>query len=311
MIDGRLMPVDVKNMIMYMIEFNRDFYESLGLEYLNPYLAIYDRERDANKKTLEKYLICRLIKKSSVNYFNHAECSSLESVVKDYKTIYPWLNDFNVREQMYSNKYELINKKGVIFRGDTMTGIEITLKKYILFTLGISKLPKNLCFEEFVFKNLEYINVSDRCEFFIQTMHSFGNFIPVPLGFETGRSNSGLWNYWDIPMAHIYRYYMDQSDQPLEDLFKHANPLNKQDTINNCKQWLNMFGNWQTFLDQNFLNSYVDKYKRPLKLFNNHFMTHPVPETLSETEELFETAGSLALDRMIEMGAKNPEDYQL
>lgn len=310
MIDCKLMTIDIKNMIMYMIHFNRQYYDNLGLEYLNPYLDICASERNRNKITLEFYLIYKLLDKSHVNYFSNIDCSSLETIVKDYKTIYPWLNNFSVREQRYPNKYELYSKNGIVFRGNIMTEIETTLRKYILLTLGINKLPKNLCFEDFVFKNLNYINISDNCRVFIQTMHCFGNFIPAPLGFGPGRSNSGIWDFWDIAMIQIFKYYLDKSDKPLEDLFKHANPMYKQDTINNCKQWLNMFENWQDFLDQNFLNCYVDAYKRPIELFSYHLRTHPVPETLNEMEELFRTASNLALDRMHEMGAKSPEEYR-
>lgn len=136
MIDGKLMTIDIKNMIMYMIHFNRQYYDNLGLEYLNPYLDICASERNRNKITLEFYLIYKLLDKSHVNYFSNIDCSSLETIVKDYKTIYPWLNNFNVREQRYPNKYELYSKNGIVFRGNIMTEIETTLRKYILLTLG-------------------------------------------------------------------------------------------------------------------------------------------------------------------------------
>ena len=141
-------------------------------------------------------------------------------------------------------------------------------------------------------------------------MYCHGNFIPVPQGFNVGRSNAGRWDYWDLTLDCLYQWYLDNSneikndnDGALEKLFSHSPEKNRIWAIDNCKRWLKMFDGWEDFINQNYLKCWVDSDLKPFTLFENHSFEHPVPETLDELEELFKNASYIAFDRMVEMGA--------
>lgn len=309
MIDNRLVIYDTKYIILYMIYFYRDFYQNRGMEYLEPYVNSFVNEKDVNKAVLKRYLLYKMTAESTVEFFKNVDCDSLEVVVKDYKKLFPWLSSFDTREQTFENKYELYNNDNIIFRGDTMTSIQTTLKKYLYLKLGIKKLPNNVDFNRFIFNNMEFIDISEECANFVASMHCMGNFIPVPQGFNIGRANFGRFDYWDLTMDCLYQWYLDNSngysnDDALKLLFRYANVNYKQAIINNTKAWLKMFNNWEDFLKQNYLYCYVDENTlRPYHLFEEHSFDHPVPETLEEMEELFENANYFAIIRMEEMGA--------
>lgn len=313
MIDNMLVVYDTKYIIMSMIEFIRDFYGSKGVENLTHYIYYHNNETDENRMALERYLIYRMSANSTSSFIRNADCDSLEVVIKDYKRLYPWLKSFEVREQSYENKYELYNDKNQIFRGDTMTSVQTTLKRYLYMKLGLNKLPNNINFEEFIFNNIQYLDISDDCATFVSMMYCHGNFIPVPQGFNVGRSNAGRWDYWDLTLDCLYQWYLDNSDEikndddsALEKLFSYAPEKNRIWAIDNCKQWLKMFDNWEDFINQNYLKCWVDSDLRPFLLFENHSFEHSVPETLEEMEQLFKNANALAINRMIEMGAIDP-----
>lgn len=312
MIDNRLIMYDMKIIIIYMLDFYRNIYGDKGIEYLKQYIDYYANEKPIQyeKIALERYLIYKLTAESTVKFIKNADCDSLEVVVRDYKKIYPWLKSFKVREQQFENRYELYNAYDYVLRGDTMTSIQTTLKKYLYLKLGIKEFPKNISFERYIFNNLQYLDLSFSCGLFIESMHCFGNFIPVPQGFNVGRSYFGITDYWDLTMECLYKWYLDNSsgnhnDKALELLFKHANVKYKQAIINNTKIWLNMFHDWNDFLKQNYLYCYVDENTlEPLYLFDGHSFEHPVPETIEEIEELFIRASNFAHNRMIEMGVE-------
>lgn len=310
MIDNMLVIYDTKHILLNMIAFIRDFYDSKGVENLINYINYYNNESDSNKAALERFLIYRMSARSTSTFIRNADCDSLEIVIKDYKRLYPWLKSFEVREQSYENKYELYNDENIIFRGDTMTSVQTSLKRYLYMKLGINELPNNINFEEFIFNNIQYLDISENCASFVSYMYSHGNFIPVPQGFNVGRSNVGRWDYWDLTLDCLYQWYLDNSNEikndndcGLEKLFRHAPEKDKIWAIDNCKRWLKMFDGWEDFINQNYLKCWVDSNLKPLTLFENHSFEHPVPETLDELEELFKNASYIAFDRMVEMGA--------
>lgn len=310
MIDNMLVIYDTKYILLNMIEFIRDFYGSKGVENLINYINYYNNESDYNKAALERFLIYRMSARSTSTFIRNADCDSLEIVIKDYKRLYPWLKSFEFREQSYENKYELYNDENIIFRGDTMTSVQTSLKRYLYMKLGVNDLPNNINFEEFIFNNIQYLDISENCANFVSYMHCHGNFLPVPQGFNVGRSNAGRWDYWDLTLDCLYQWYLDNSneikndnDGALEKLFSHSPEKNRIWAIDNCKRWLKMFDGWEDFINQNYLKCWVDSDLKPFTLFENHSFEHPVPETLDELEELFKNASYIAFDRMVEMGA--------
>ena len=60
---------------------------------------------------------------------------------------------------------------------------------------------------------MEKVRLSPEAGRFLQLTHSIGNFIPVPRGFNTGRSGEyAKWDSWDLTLAQIFQWYTDNSD---------------------------------------------------------------------------------------------------
>lgn len=108
-----------------------------------------------------------------------------------------------------------------------MTSIWTTLKEYIKLKTGVSKINENDTWEMFILRECQRINLSFNAGLFLELGHSIGNFIPVPQGFNVGRSNWGKWDYWGLTLYQIYQWYRDNSvqrgyynNQALETLFR-------------------------------------------------------------------------------------------
>ena len=122
------------------------------------------------------------------------------------------------------------------------------------------------------FKRSNNIQLSSNAGLFLELGHTLGNFIPVPLGFNVGRSNFGKWDSWDLTLFQIYKWYSDNSqeneyynNQALERLF--TNDRNKQSTVLNCQEWLSTFRTWNDFVKENYLQSFVDRNGVPKQFF--------------------------------------------
>ena len=107
----------------------------------------------------------------------------------------------------------------------------------------------------------------------MQLTHSIGNFIPVPRGFNTGRSGEyAKWDSWDLTLAQIFQWYTDNSDMTticnhgaLERLFTYAK--NKESAIQYCEAWLQLFETWENFVKENYLEAFVDKKRSAEEIF--------------------------------------------
>ena len=74
------------------------------------------------------------------------------------------------------------------------------------------------------------------------------------MGFNTGTDNSD--------MTDICNH------GALECLFTYAK--NKESAIQYCEAWLQLFGTWENFVKENYLEAFVDKKGVPKKFFSGH-----------------------------------------
>lgn len=245
------------------------------------------------------------------------ECDCCQGVTKFYKTAYRWLDNF-VCEPLTptSEKYHLCHEN-IIFKGDTMTSVFTPLKEYFKLESGVrctsSETEDWYTFWlnnmwEAEFGEPRETTVSIRFPYFVTEFicacYCPANFLPVPQGFNAGRSNYGKWDSWDLTLHQIYQWYLDNpssqrtyttNDQALMKLFKYAS--SKEDTIQHCTEWLIGFGSWENFVEQNYMQSFLLPDGSPKRFFENHTLEYELPKTLNEYEEFFKNAVSCITER--------------
>lgn len=109
---------------------------------------------------------------------------------------------------------------------------------------------------------------------YIKAVHTIGNFIPVPHGFNKPRGSGCSHDYWDLALQTIYDFYHHNCDTgakfSLRWLLK-----GDQQSIANCSQWLNSFGEgekgWNKFVEQNYLKPFLKNDMQPMQLWEGHF----------------------------------------
>lgn len=309
-----------------MIEYNYDCKEVVisellklndfsGCEKIKEFIRLYQVVEDEKKKNLLKLNLYKLSGQLDVRHIREFDCDSCEDVTEVYNKAYKWLNDYNIEKQRNKTvKYELV-KDDVYYRGDTMTSPLTPLKRYfVLQGFDGKTIRKN--FDDFVLDNISNINISENASNFICNTHSIGNFFPVPQGFNTGRSNFGKWDSWDLVMKQIYLWFQDNpnisvqtNNTALTKLL--SNSKNVGDAVNHCVQWLKNFSDWKDFVNGNHLNSYVDSKGKPILFFKNHSLENPLPNTLEEMEEFFKNANNCILKRGIEVDKKLNSDSEI
>lgn len=295
---------DVKDDLMELLQRKNDF---SGAEELKYYFQVYQNEKNSIKKNLMKFCIYKLSANLTDVEIRSFDCDVSKGIIESFQKTYSWLENSICQNQKDWNgnnspvKYELFSGN-TSFRGDTMTSIWTTLKEYIKLKTCVSKINENDTWEMFILRECQRINLSFNAGLFLELGHSIGNFIPVPQGFNVGRSNWGKWDYWDLTLYQIYQWYRDNSvqrgyynNQALETLFR--NDRNKQTSIEYCMLWLERFETWENFVKQNCMESFVDKKGIPKRFFKNHSLSYPIPRTIKEFEEFFKTVNECITSR--------------
>lgn len=309
-----------------MIEYNFDCKEVVisellklndfsGCEKIKEFIRLYQVVEDEKKKNLLKLNLYKLSGQLDVRHIREFDCDSCKDVTEVYNKAYKWLNDYNIEKQRNKTvKYELV-KDDVYYRGDTMTSPLTPLKRYFVLQ-GFDEKTIRKNFDDFVLDNISNINISENASNFICNTHCIGNFFPVPQGFNTGRSNFGKWDSWDLVMKQIYLWFQDNpnisvqtNNTALTKLL--SNSKNVGDAVNHCVQWLKNFSDWKDFVNGNHLNSYVDSKGKPISFFKNHSLENPLPNTLEDMEEFFKNANNCILKRGIEIDKKLNSDSEI
>lgn len=295
---------DVKDELMALLTEKANF---SGVNVLSHYMEVYRNEKNPSTRNLIKFCIYKLSAQLSDRELKHFDCDVSRGVIESFPQTYSWLTNSVIEHQTDRNgnaipmKYQL-RTSDTVFRGDTMTSIWTTLKEYAKLKTGTHMIDETDSWELFILKNHKKIDLSYHAGRFIQLGHSIGNFMPVPPGFNVGRSNYGKWDYWDLTLCQIHQWYMDNTrrseyinNQALEVLF--ANDKNKHASISNCQVWLESFETWKQFVQQNYMESFVDKNGVPKRFFKNHTFNNPLPTTIKEFEEFFKSVNECIMVR--------------
>nr|MBP3259255.1 hypothetical protein [Bacilli bacterium] len=168
--------------------------------------------------------------------------------------------------QLDKKDYMKYSNDGFI-SGDTMTSFATSLN----ISLG-GYYTSARCFDEYDGgKGQKIINAilsNHNLYEFMKLYHTIGNFIPVPYGpepyygFNVNRSNFGKHDYFHLALLKIKEYYKNRNDEILKELLNDVDGK-KTALISNTKAWLNEFGDYKTFVIDNYLQDY-DKYLNKL-----------------------------------------------
>lgn len=142
---------------------------------------------------------------------------------------------------------------------------------------------------------------------FVDVYHTLGNFIPFPSGCNAARASARTKDYWDLTLKYIYDYYHNTENV-------HSEPYTDAicgygEASYHLKKWLDEFGDWDTFVEKNYMSAFVNKnedgtYGEPIELWEGHFSGSVLPESLEECNEYFSKATICILRRGLEMAEK-------
>jgi len=215
-----------------------DRYSAFGIDCDVSYLAIQVYSK--SWKFLNGVSPTKQYVKLKLNEISPFECKSVETD----KLLFTSDNILGVEKisicLVREYKYQFILRNTTPFeyyRGDTMTSFSNTYNHY----------KNNFLTNE---------DITIEIENLAKNHHTIGNMIPVPTGFNTSRAgNYAIHDYWDLVMMKIKEWYDDKlNDEPLKKLLHKSS-----DAIEPCKKWLSKFDKWNDFVEENYLNSYVDK----------------------------------------------------
>lgn len=130
-------------------------------------------------------------------------------------------------------------------------------------------------------------------EKFMKTVGTIGNLLPIPPAFQS-RGISSSKDYWDFALLCIYQYYQTQ--------FDFSWILREGKSVKICKQWLDAFHTWDNFVEENFLQDFVNQkaggeYDPPKELWKGHFSGPVLPNKQEDFEQFFTNASAWILAR--------------
>ncbi len=203
-------------------------------------------------------------------------------------------------------------KKGEDVQGETLNSVNITLNK--LYGTGNNEkenhqkergtkhISKKYTVTRYA-ENIDNFKFLDGTGFdeFVELYHTLGNFMPVPWGCNFPRGNSKVNDYWDLTILHIYQYYTAGNN--IEDIKTILSPKKIADydgLVKKYKEWLDSFGNWENFVNKNYLHAFVE-YKSdgtlyPKELWKGHFIGQVLPDK-EQCEEYFKNAAECIRER--------------
>ena len=256
---------DVKNELIDLLETKQDFSGVLEMPY---YLEQYHQETSTARQNLQRFLIYKLSYYLDDSDLKQFDCDVCEEMTTSYLKTYHWLDGYRSEQQPSTAvKYEVTNGN-ITYRGDTMTSAWIPIENYIQLKMSSQIKMQGNMLELYFLRNMEKIRLSPEAGRFLQLTHSIGNFIPVPRGFNTGRSGEyAKWDSWDLTLEQIFQWYTDNSDMTdicnhgaLECLFTYAK--NKESAIQYCEAWLQLFGTWENFVKRSAEEIFVGTFLR-------------------------------------------------
>jgi|GEM_PF-3801830 len=236
-----------------------------------------------------------------------------------------WDFDGNIECQVNSKyKYEIVTEEFNL-RGDSMTSLYTTFKKYVQLKhpdilvnnhvpnhekMGGTNTEKWI---KFFKDNKDYISVSEDMKEFMLLYNTVGNMLPVPIipgvkcsSFNSSRSNCGKFDYADLMLVAIFNWYVKNDlntrsfDHTDDSDLKKLLQSNKY-AIYICKKWLVHFKNWDNFVERNYLQAFIKGDSRPMMLWSNHSFENPIPKSLEEIKEFLRNVNKMIEERGMSM----------
>lgn len=237
------------------------------------------------------------------------DCDASYRAMYIYKNAFEHLQDSDIVPQKRYNKnkekYSLRNTEAM-YIGDSMTSAWIPFKNYLityhkeLFDVwrerlvvpndkrrGNSNLEK---WANYIVPLIEdkKLLIPEYVSEFLHHYSTYGNMIAVSEGFNKARGHDyAEFDRWDLSLSCIYKWYMDNEqfefDFPHKTKDEALDALLKGDlvAIQHCRDWLMVFGDFKSFIDQNILQDFVeiktDGTYVPIMFFEGHSFENPFP----------------------------------
>lgn len=212
-------------------------------------------------------------------------------------------NDANSNHQLLRCIYEqLWSKETLPDCSDTMNSVQTTLNQLLACYYKEYKIYKSRASLKYI-AALYYENGLDRehlhdAQALMDVYHTIGNYMPVPNGVNTWKA-SVFKDYFDLFLAFIYNYYHAKNN-----LVRNGySCISLKGTIlGEFDEWLESFGNWDSFVEKNYLQHFVGinadgTYGEPKELWKGHFSGAALPETIDQCNEYFKNASEWILAR--------------
>lgn len=230
------------------------------------------------------------------------DCDVAELTMLQYAIAFPFVLDRGrriINQAGNTLKYELRGQSGFVFRGDTMNSYAITVHEFVKRFGSVS----GRVTDRYILNNYDALSglLPKAGVDFIRLNHTIGNFIPVPfvkegIEFNRPRGTRETKDYWDKALWAIYQWYTSENDEGLKTM------LGKEESVALCKEWLEVFGGWQAFVQKNYMQPFVRRFAdgsfgEPLELWDNHFSGSVLPQTEGDFEQFFVNARIRILER--------------
>lgn len=178
---------------------------------------------------------------------------------------------------------------------DTFNSTMTSLSKMIITgrsSKSVRQLIKNYAADPDLFKK----SLHEVYPFF-DVGYSIGNFLPVPTGWNAQKGTSSLTkDYTDLTLKIIYDFYVSGNESILRKFLTEKH-------VHAAKVWLGIFGTWDAFVAQNYIQDYVGSDNLPLELWDGHFSGNILP-THEEALAYFRNAAkriALRGERMVKV----------
>lgn len=214
-----------------------------------------------------------------------------KSIVEMYRTAFAPFYECELYPEGKAKRYYL-ECKSATYRGDSMNSGGNILKRSLQLSEGywdncVTFKIKGGFSENYkrFLENIDKFNIEvelDLLNKYLGLVHSIGNFIPVPEYFNVGR-NLPTSDYWDLALYNINLWYENKQDKNRDKFIRRIFSKKIDDSkldnklkgkISPTKKWLNIFGSWESFVEVNFLQSFVDENNKPIPFWDNHFISY-------------------------------------
>lgn len=134
----------------------------------------------------------------------------------------------------------------------------------------------------------DIIQSCNGAEDFLRVSYTIGNLAPVPVGCNRPRGTGQTKDYWDLALYCIYNWYLPTCDKHIEK-DGYIEKIVGQARMADYRDWLKAFGDWDTFVEKNFMQPFVEGGKppfgKPKELWAGHFAAFERGEALPQGEK--------------------------